>query len=37
MARKNRTDKNVMESLAVIAENMIQQTGIFYMGNTFLN
>lgn len=32
MARRNRTDKNVMESLAVIAENMIQQTGIFYMG-----
>lgn len=31
MARKNRTDKNVMESLAVIAESVIQQTGLFYM------
>lgn len=31
MARKNRTDKNVMESLALIAENVIQQTGMFYM------
>lgn len=31
MARKNRTDKNVMESLAVIAESVIQQTGIFYI------
>lgn len=31
MARKNRTDKNVMESLAVIAETVIQQTGMFYM------
>lgn len=33
MARKNRTDKNVMESLAVIAESVIQQTGMFYMDN----
>lgn len=30
MARKNRTDKNVMESLALIAESVIQQTGLFY-------
>lgn len=33
MARKNRTDKNVMESLAGIAESVIQQTGLFYMDN----
>lgn len=31
MARKNRSDKNVMEALASIAENVIQQTGMFYM------
>lgn len=30
MARKNRTDKNVMEALAGIAESVIQQTGMFY-------
>lgn len=30
MARKNRTDKNVMESLAGIADSVIQQTGFFY-------
>ncbi|CAO1341880.1 unnamed protein product [Diamesa tonsa] len=33
MARKNRSDKNVMESLAVIAESVIQQTGMFYKDN----
>jgi hypothetical protein len=33
MARKNRTDENVMDSLASIAENAIQQTGMFFIDN----
>jgi phosphatidylinositol 3,5-bisphosphate 5-phosphatase len=37
MARKNRTDKNVMESLAVIAESAIQQTGFFFMDSNETN
>lgn len=33
MARKNKTERNVMESLATIAENAFQSTGMFYMDN----
>lgn len=33
MARKNRTDKNVMESLNLIAESFIPTTGFFYQNN----
>lgn len=33
MARKSRGGGNVMNSLAEIAENVIQQTGIFFSGN----
>lgn len=34
MARKNRTDRNVMESLASIAEAAFQYTGMFYKDKT---